>query len=199
MAQERYWSKEQSSAGVEDHRRAQYQQAVDPRGLRGLPEAPRCGHARRLLTTLAGAVHAAKQLGRAAASKPSTPRHRRDPHVGQSLEYDWDLGAITVPNAASFREVVGAMSELIKEGSRRCRYRQFKGDCRVDGVPHRQNQRLRRLQRQRRGSHGSRASAEVIASASTPSTLIAHRHVRRRARIGRAGTVVYAERLLHCE
>ena len=58
------------------------------------------------------------------------------------MEYDWDLGAITVPSAASFREIVAAMGELIKEGSRRCRHRQFKGDRRVDGVPHRQNQRL---------------------------------------------------------
>ena len=32
-----------------------------------------------------------------------------------------------MPSAASFREIVGAMGELIKEGSRRCRYRQFKG------------------------------------------------------------------------
>ena len=69
-------------------------------------------------------------------------RYTPQSNWGQSLEYDWDLGAITVPSAASFREIVGAMGELIKEGSRRCRYTQFKGDRRVDGVPHRQNQRL---------------------------------------------------------
>ena len=142
MAEERYWKKEQSSARVQNYRWEKHQQAQHPRGLRGLPEAVGRRHARCLLITLAGAVHAAKQLGRAAASKPSTPRHRRDPHVGQSLEYDWDLGAITVPSAASFREIVGAMGELINEGSRRCRHRQFEGDRRVDGVPHRQNQRL---------------------------------------------------------
>ena len=43
-------------------------------------------------------------------------RYTPQSNWGQSLEYDWDLGAITVPSAASFREIVSAMGELIKEG-----------------------------------------------------------------------------------
>ncbi len=123
-------------------------------------------------------------------------RYTPQSNWGQSLEYDWDLGAITVPSAASFREIVGAMGELIKEGSRRSRYRQFKGGHRVDGVPHRQNQRLWGLQRQRGGSHGR---APVQKSSRRPPRhrrVVAHRHVRCRARARRAGAFVHAERLL---
>ncbi|KAH8058291.1 oxidoreductase [Aureococcus anophagefferens] len=40
----------------------------------------------------------------------------RNSNWGQSLEYDWDLGQRAVPSAASFREVVGAMGELMKAG-----------------------------------------------------------------------------------
>uniref|UniRef100_A0A7S3ZQL0 NADP-dependent oxidoreductase domain-containing protein n=1 Tax=Pelagomonas calceolata TaxID=35677 RepID=A0A7S3ZQL0_9STRA len=43
-------------------------------------------------------------------------RYTPQSNWGQSLEYDWDLGAITVPSAASFREIVSAMGELIREG-----------------------------------------------------------------------------------
>ncbi|KAK7254187.1 aldo-keto reductase [Aureococcus anophagefferens] len=43
-------------------------------------------------------------------------RYTPQSNWGQSLEYDWDLGQRAVPSAASFREVVGAMGELMKAG-----------------------------------------------------------------------------------
>jgi len=43
-------------------------------------------------------------------------RYTPQANWGQSLEYDWDYGATFVPGAASFREIVGAMGELMKQG-----------------------------------------------------------------------------------
>ena len=43
-------------------------------------------------------------------------RYTPQSNWGQSLEYDWDLGQRAVPSAASFREIVGAMGELMKAG-----------------------------------------------------------------------------------
>mmetsp|Transcript_14429 Transcript_14429/g.43089 ORF Transcript_14429/g.43089 Transcript_14429/m.43089 type:complete len:462 (+) Transcript_14429:193-1578(+) len=43
-------------------------------------------------------------------------RYTPQSNWGQSLEYDWNYGAAVVPRAASFREIVGAMGELMKQG-----------------------------------------------------------------------------------
>ncbi|KAH8068845.1 oxidoreductase [Aureococcus anophagefferens] len=60
-------------------------------------------------------VLASKITGGRNANK-RTPIRLRGSNWGQSLEYDWDLGQRAVPSAASFREVVGAMGELMKAG-----------------------------------------------------------------------------------
>jgi aryl-alcohol dehydrogenase-like predicted oxidoreductase len=43
-------------------------------------------------------------------------RYTPQSNWGQSLEYDWDAGTTLVPSAASFRELVQAMADLVKEG-----------------------------------------------------------------------------------
>ena len=43
-------------------------------------------------------------------------RYTPQSNWGQSLEYDWDYGARAVPTAADFREIVGAMGDLVAAG-----------------------------------------------------------------------------------
>ena len=43
-------------------------------------------------------------------------RYTPQSNWGQSLEYDWDYGQRAVPTAATFREIVGAMGELLAQG-----------------------------------------------------------------------------------